>query len=126
MATYRGVEIDLEPVEGMRIEAERGRAWREEYNRGGTEVGVETARRILSGEELSRDLVVKMSAYFARHEVDKAGEGWSPEEDGYPHRLGALGRRSGADVEHAQTRGAYADRRRTRRRAECATRRVCL
>ena len=84
MATYRGVEIDLEPVEGMRIEAERGRAWREEYNRGGTEVGVETARRILSGEELSRDLVVKMSAYFARHEVDKAGEGWSPEEDGYP------------------------------------------
>lgn len=84
MATYRGIEIDLEPVEGMRIEAERGRAWREEYNRGGTEVGVETARRILSGEELSRDLVVKMSAYFARHEVDKAGEGWSPEEDGYP------------------------------------------
>lgn len=84
MATYRGVEIDLEPTDGMRIEAERGLAWREEFNRGGTEVGVGTARRILSGDELSRDLVVKMSSYFARHAVDKQGEGWSPDQDGYP------------------------------------------
>jgi hypothetical protein len=25
-----------------------------------------------------------MSAWFARHEVDKQGEGFSPDEDGYP------------------------------------------
>jgi hypothetical protein len=25
-----------------------------------------------------------MASYFARHEVDKQGEGWSPGEQGYP------------------------------------------
>jgi hypothetical protein len=25
-----------------------------------------------------------MVSYFARHEVDKEGEGWSPGQDGYP------------------------------------------
>jgi hypothetical protein len=25
-----------------------------------------------------------MVSYFARHEVDKQGQGWSPGEDGYP------------------------------------------
>ena len=42
------------------------------------------ATQILSGRELSPDTVVTMSAWFARHEVDKQGEGFSPGEDGYP------------------------------------------
>ena len=83
-ANYRGTEINLEPTAGMRSEAKKALAWRAEFNRGGTDVGVNSARRILSGDQLSRDLVVKMASYFARHEVDKQGEGYSPGEKGFP------------------------------------------
>lgn len=83
-AVYLGTEIDLTPTAGMRSEAEKALGWRDEFNRGGTEVGVNSARSILSGDELSRDLVVKMSAFFARHEVDKQGEGYNQGETGYP------------------------------------------
>lgn len=84
MATYRGVEIDLAPTEGMKEEAQRGLDWREEYGRGGTAVGVAKARAILTEDELSPNKVVEMNAWFARHEVDKQGEGFNPGEDGYP------------------------------------------
>jgi HK97 family phage major capsid protein/HK97 family phage prohead protease len=33
---------------------------------------------------MSADTVITMAAWFARHEVDKQGEGFSPGEDGYP------------------------------------------
>ncbi|MGA0112601.1 MAG: head maturation protease, ClpP-related [Chthoniobacterales bacterium] len=68
----------------MAREAERGLAWREEYNRGGTEVGVARARDIKNRKNLSPDTVRRMKSYFARHEVDKKGEGFSPGEEGYP------------------------------------------
>jgi len=84
MPTYKGVEISTTPTDGMVEEAERGLAWREEYGRGGTEVGVARARDISNRRELSFDTVKRMVSYFARHEVDKQGEGWSPGEDGYP------------------------------------------
>lgn len=83
-ANYRGTEINLEPTAGMRSEAKKALAWRAEFRRGGTDVGINSARRILSGDQLSRDLVVKMASYFARHEVDKQGEGYSPGEKGFP------------------------------------------
>lgn len=84
MAIVAGVEIDLMPTEGMRNEAERYRAWKDEGRPGGTDVAARRAGQILSGNELSPDTVITMSAWFARHEVDKAGEGFSPGEDGYP------------------------------------------
>jgi len=84
MATYKGIEIDTSPTDGMVTEAERGLAWREEYGRGGTEVGVARARDISNRRELSLDTVKRMASYFARHEVDKQGEGFSPGEEGYP------------------------------------------
>ena len=37
-----------------------------------------------SGKELSADTVITMSAWFARHEVDKQGKGFSPGEEGIP------------------------------------------
>jgi len=70
--------------EGAREEAARGLAWREEYGRGGTLVGVARARDIVNRRNLSEDTIRRMVSYFARHEVDKQGEGWSPDEDGYP------------------------------------------
>jgi len=72
------------PNEAMRKEAERGLAWRKEFGRGGTEVGVARARDIKNGVDLSDETIVRMNSYFARHEVDKQGEGFSPGEDGYP------------------------------------------
>jgi hypothetical protein len=73
-----------EPTAAMKAEAERGLEWRREYGRGGTEVGVARARDIMNGRSLSLDTVYRMRSYFARHEVDKQGQGWSPDEDGYP------------------------------------------
>lgn len=68
----------------MAAEAARGLAWREEYGRGGTAVGVARARDIKNRKNLSPKTVKRMVSYFARHEVDKKGEGWSPGEEGYP------------------------------------------
>jgi len=72
------------PTKAMMAEAERGLAWRAEYGRGGTAVGVARARDIANGKNLSEETVYRMVSYFARHEVDKQGQGWSPGEDGYP------------------------------------------
>jgi hypothetical protein len=72
------------PTNEMAEEAERGLAWREEYGRGGTLVGVARARDIANKRTLSPSTIRRMRSYFARHEVDKEGEGFSPGEDGYP------------------------------------------
>jgi HK97 family phage major capsid protein len=76
--------VDLQPTEAMAEEAQRGLDWREEFGRGGTEVGVARARDISNRKNLSPETVRRMVSYFARHEVDKQGEGFSPGEDGYP------------------------------------------
>ena len=77
-------DMDFQPPEGAREEAERGLEWRREYGRGGTEVGVARARDISNGANLSPDTVRRMVSYFARHAVDEQGEGWRPGEDGFP------------------------------------------
>ena len=84
MAKVDGVEIDLTPTEGMKEEAQRYRDWKADGEAGGTEVAARRATQILSGDELSPDVVIAMNAWFARHEVDKQGEGFSSGEDGYP------------------------------------------
>lgn len=77
-------ESDLKPTDPMKAEAQRGLEWRQEYNRGGTEVGVARARDIVNGRSLSPDTWKRMYSFFSRHEVDKQGQGFSPGEEGYP------------------------------------------
>lgn len=72
------------PTDEMKSEAEMGLMWREEYNRGGTEVGVARARDISNGRNLSPETIQRMDSYFARHEVDKQATGWNRGEDGFP------------------------------------------
>lgn len=72
------------PTDAMKAEARRGLDWRKEFGRGGTEIGVARARDIANGKDLPRATIARMVSYFARHEVDKQGKGWSPGEDGYP------------------------------------------
>jgi len=64
------------PNEAMVAEAERGLAWREEYGRGGTTIGLARARDIANKRTLSPSTIRRMRSYFARHEVDKEGEGF--------------------------------------------------
>lgn len=77
-------DIDFTPPQGVRDEAAKGLEWRDEYNRGGTEVGVARARDLSNGRNVSPDTARRMASYFARHEVDKQGQGWSPDQDGFP------------------------------------------
>jgi HK97 family phage prohead protease len=72
------------PTEAMQAEAKRGLDWRAEFGRGGTLVGVARARDIVNGRNLPFETVVRMRSYFARHEVDKQGQGFNTGEDGYP------------------------------------------
>lgn len=77
-------DIDFSPPEGVRDEAQKGLDWRSEYGRGGTEVGVARARDLSNGRNISPDTARRMKAYFDRHEIDKQGAGWSPDQDGFP------------------------------------------
>ncbi len=76
--------IDFTPPAGVREEAAKGLAWRREYGRGGTAVGVARARDLSNGTTISPETARRMKAYFDRHEIDKQGEGWSPSQDGFP------------------------------------------
>jgi hypothetical protein len=74
----------FKPTAGMIEEAKRGLAWRSEFKRGGTPVGIARARDIVNGKSLPIETVKRMYSFFARHEVDKKGQGFSASEDGYP------------------------------------------
>ena len=77
-------DINTEPTNEMVEEAEKGLAWREEFNRGGTAVGVARARDIKNKKSLSLKTVKRMFSFFSRHEVDKKAEGFRQGEKGYP------------------------------------------
>ena len=75
---------DFKPTAGMATEAAKGLKWREEFGRGGTQVGVTRANQLVARENLSAETVTRMHSYFSRHEVDKKAEGFRPGEKGYP------------------------------------------
>jgi HK97 family phage major capsid protein len=72
------------PNKGMKAEAEKGLAWRKEFGRGGTRIGVTRANQIKNGVDLSESTIKRMYSYFSRHEVDKKAEGFRPGENGFP------------------------------------------
>jgi HK97 family phage prohead protease len=82
MARYD--HINFTPPAGVRAEAKKGLAWRREFGRGGTAVGVARARDLSNGVDISPETARRIKAYFDRHEVDKQGQGFSPGEDGFP------------------------------------------
>jgi HK97 family phage prohead protease len=84
MAKKKASEIDLTPPQAARKEAERALAWRREFGRGATAVGIARARDIKNGVRLSPSTVRRMKAFFDRHEIDSKAEGFRPGEKGYP------------------------------------------
>ena len=105
MATYKGEDIDLRPTQAMAEDARRGLDWRKEHGRGGTAVGVARARQLVNRDELSPRTVRRMVSFFARHEVDKDAEGFSPGEDGYPSAGRIAWALWGGDAGQAWARG---------------------
>ena len=67
-------------------EAKRGLEWRKEHNRGGTPVGLNTARTLAQGGQIGIRKIRHIAKYFPRHEVDKKGKGYKPGQDGYPSK----------------------------------------
>jgi len=68
----------------MIAEAKRGMEWRKKHKRGGTLVGVARARDIINNVDFPDSTIARMHSYFSRHEVDKKGKGFSPDEQGFP------------------------------------------
>ena len=69
---------------GVQSEAKKALEWRKKNKRGGTPVGLNTARTLAKGGQIGLEKVRHIAKYFPRHEVDKKGKGWSPKEDGFP------------------------------------------
>jgi hypothetical protein len=67
-------------------EAQRALEWRKEHDRGGTPVGVNTARTLAKGGQIGIEKVRHIAKYFPRHEIDKKAKGYEPGEDGFPSR----------------------------------------
>jgi hypothetical protein len=66
--------------------AQRGldlRAEQPPSNRAGTPVGLARARDLANRRPVSLDVIRRMVSYFARHEVDRQGEGWGVDSKGY-------------------------------------------
>ena len=59
------------PTQKMAAAAKKGLKLREQFNRGGTDVGVNRAHQLVAQEPLGAEDVKSMHSYFARHEVDK-------------------------------------------------------
>jgi hypothetical protein len=69
---------------GAQAEAKKALEWHAENHRGGTPVGLNTARILSRGGQIGLHKVRHIAKYFPRHEVDKKGKGWKPGEDGFP------------------------------------------
>ncbi len=69
---------------GVQKEAKKALEWRKEHKRGGTPVGLNTARTLAKGGQIGIEKIRHIAKYFPRHEVDKKGKGWAPGEDKFP------------------------------------------
>jgi hypothetical protein len=65
-------------------EAKKALEWRKEHGRGGTPVGINSARTLAEGGQIGLEKVKHIAKYFPRHEVDKKAKGWKPGDDNFP------------------------------------------
>ncbi len=72
------VTVQRAAARGLKLRAEQPAS-----NRGGTAVGLARARDLSAGKGISDRTIGRMVSYFARHEVDKQGEGWGRDSKGY-------------------------------------------
>lgn len=77
-------DINLTIPESVQRMARVGLEQRKEHGRGGTSVGLSSARRLAAGGSASPEFVRKVARYFPRHAVDLRATGADPGDDGYP------------------------------------------
>ena len=63
-------DLDFSIPKGVKAQAEQGLRLRQEFGRGGTSVGLATARYLVSNTKVSPEKVRHIARYFPRHEVD--------------------------------------------------------
>lgn len=73
--------VDLTPPEPVAKAAAKGLRLRQDFNRGGTQIGVARARDLSNRRSLSADTVRRMSSYFARHAADRQAKGFGDSEN---------------------------------------------
>lgn len=79
-------EETFTPPEGVASAARRGLKLREAQspsNRGGTAVGIARAHQLAARKPVSFSTIKRMYSFFARHAVDKQGEGWGEDSKGF-------------------------------------------
>lgn len=81
MAVDTSVDNPFLPPSSVRESAALGLKLREEFNRGGTMVGVARARDLSNGKRISPETINRMLSYFARHAIDKQADGWGDESN---------------------------------------------
>jgi len=69
-------EIDLRCPQIVADNAAKGLRLRQQFGRGGTEIGVARATELKNREKLAPSTIRRMVSYFARHEVDKRGKNY--------------------------------------------------
>ena len=67
---------DFIPPAGAAKAAAQSLAWRKQYGRAMTPVGIARARQLKNRQRLSLNTIKRMVSYFARHEVDKQAKSW--------------------------------------------------
>ena len=101
----------VRPPDSVAAAAKRGlelRAKQPPSNRAGTPVGIRRASQLANREPVSLSTIKRMVSYFARHEVDKQGEGWGKDSKGYQAWL-LWGGDAGASWARGQVRKLEAD-----------------
>ena len=79
MPTWRPpVEVARAARRGLELRAEQPPS-----NRAGTPVGLARASQLANRRPVSLETLRRMRSYFARHAVDKEGEGWGRDSKGY-------------------------------------------
>lgn len=74
-------EIMYRPPASVAKNAEKGLKFREQFERGGTEVGINRAHQLKAREKLPLAEVKKIYSYFSRHTVDKNADDFGNEQD---------------------------------------------
>jgi HK97 family phage prohead protease len=78
-------DLDFSIPDGVKKQAEIGLRWSQEYNRGGTSVGKNTANYLMDNSVAAPRKVRHIAKYFPRHEVDlKTPANSRPGAEGYP------------------------------------------
>ena len=70
-------DAQRKPTAAVAKQAERGLKLREQHGRGGTDVGRRRAHQLMNREPVSDRDIKDIYSYFARHAVDRQGQGWA-------------------------------------------------